>query len=145
MNLENAMLRNCIKSNARSKSKKTKKNPEKILQDAAIKFLQTQNYYVMRLNSSTIQSMDTGIYMSSYKIAGLGSSGASDLIVGKNGKIIFIEMKSPSGRQSQSQKRFQTFVEKLGFRYLIIKDLDTLIEYERQNKSYFHVEFAKIK
>jgi len=52
--------------------------------------------------------------------------GVSDLIVIlPNGKLIFCELKTEIGRQSDSQKEFQKRVNDLGFEYWLIKDLET--------------------
>lgn len=48
-------------------------------------------------------------------------SGVADLVVMKPNKIIFIELKTPSGRQSPKQKEFEKVCETLGFQYKIAK------------------------
>lgn len=46
--------------------------------------------------------------------------GASDLfIILENGKTIWVEMKTPDGRQSPSQKKFENDVTELGHIYLL--------------------------
>jgi len=48
--------------------------------------------------------------------------GLSDLtLYAAGGKTIFIEIKTPDGRQSRQQKQFQTAVEKLGYEYIIMR------------------------
>jgi len=54
-------------------------------------------------------------------------AGVSDLIVIVLNRIIFLELKTESGIQSESQKEFQSNVEALGFEYLLIRNLK---EYE---------------
>lgn len=51
-------------------------------------------------------------------------SGVSDLIVLQPGRVLFIEVKTPSGRQSKTQLRFENIVSKLGFKYFIVRSLD---------------------
>ena len=51
-------------------------------------------------------------------------SGVSDLIIVRPGEVIFVEVKTPTGAQSPSQKIFQSIVEALGFRYLLVRSLD---------------------
>ena len=51
-------------------------------------------------------------------------SGASDLIVLFPNKIVFCEVKTPTGVQSEAQKEFQKQVEKLGFEYILVRSLD---------------------
>lgn len=48
-------------------------------------------------------------------------SGVSDLIVVMQGKVLFIEVKTPTGKQSQKQVRFQYLVEKFGFPYYLVR------------------------
>lgn len=50
-------------------------------------------------------------------------AGVSDLIViGKN-SVLFVEMKTRTGKQSDKQKQFQANVERLGYRYMICRSL----------------------
>lgn len=50
--------------------------------------------------------------------------GASDLIViTPNGKIMFIELKTETGVQSDVQKDFQSRIELLGYEYHLIRSL----------------------
>lgn len=51
-------------------------------------------------------------------------TGVSDLIVALPNHIMFIEMKSKTGRQSLEQKQFQQKVESLGFEYYLIRSFD---------------------
>lgn len=53
-------------------------------------------------------------------------SGVSDLILVFLNGVIFIECKTPRGRQSIEQNNFQKRVEALGFKYFIVKDLEEL-------------------
>ena len=52
----------------------------------------------------------------------IGIPGESDLtLFCRGGRTIFIEVKTPSGKQSKQQKRFQAAVERLGFEYIIMR------------------------
>lgn len=51
-------------------------------------------------------------------------AGVSDLIIVRPGEVIFVEVKTPNGTQSKSQKVFQSLVEALGFRYLLVRSLE---------------------
>jgi hypothetical protein len=52
-------------------------------------------------------------------------AGASDLIIiTPNGKLMFIELKTDTGKQSEKQIDFQNRVNALGFEYYLIKSLD---------------------
>lgn len=58
---------------------------------------------------------------------GLGChKGLSDLIAVKNGKTIFIEVKTPKGTQSPFQKQFQKDVEQHGAVYILAKSLEDI-------------------
>jgi hypothetical protein len=51
-------------------------------------------------------------------------SGVSDLIVILKGKVLFIEVKNATGKQSDNQIKFQKQVENLGFPYYLVRDLE---------------------
>jgi len=52
-------------------------------------------------------------------------SGVSDLVViTPKSKVLFVELKTEIGKQSQSQKEFETRVSLLGFQYHIIRSLE---------------------
>lgn len=50
-------------------------------------------------------------------------AGFSDLIIIADRSVLFVEVKTKTGRQSESQKKFQTDVERLGFQYSICRSL----------------------
>jgi hypothetical protein len=50
--------------------------------------------------------------------------GASDLIVVLPNKILFIEIKTEKGVQSENQKDFQNRIEILGFQYYLVRSLE---------------------
>jgi hypothetical protein len=49
--------------------------------------------------------------------------GASDLIVVLPNNVLFFEVKTEKGIQSQNQKDFQDRIEKLGFKYYLVRSL----------------------
>lgn len=55
-------------------------------------------------------------------------SGVSDLIVLQPGKVMFIEVKTPTGRQSKEQARFEKIVGRLGFSYFVVRSLEEFQE-----------------
>ena len=58
------------------------------------------------------------------KATGL-TKGASDLIViAPNGKLMFIELKTDKGVQSEYQKEFENRVTALGYEYHLIRSLE---------------------
>lgn len=54
-------------------------------------------------------------------------AGFSDLIIIANGNVLFVEVKTKSGYQSDLQAKFQSDVERLGFQYSICRSLDDFI------------------
>jgi hypothetical protein len=53
--------------------------------------------------------------------------GAPDICVMVDGKLIAIEVKSPTGRQTKAQELFQFNLEAVGGKYLIARSIDDLI------------------
>ena len=51
-------------------------------------------------------------------------SGAPDLIVIGNGRIWFLEVKKPGGKQSHSQVMVQRLIEERGFAYYVVHSVD---------------------
>lgn len=61
-------------------------------------------------------------------------SGVSDLIWMHNGRVFFLEVKTPKGSQSESQKDFEKEIKKQGHKYQILtstKDFDSFIKENR--------------
>jgi Holliday junction resolvase len=65
-----------------------------------------------------------------YNLQGLGSyPGLSDLVAVKNGRVVHIEVKAKTGRQSERQEKFQASLEAVGGEYVLargIEDIDHL-------------------
>jgi len=62
-------------------------------------------------------------------LQGLGAHrGIADIIACKNGKTIFLEVKTPRGKQSPDQQEFQRQIESVGGVYIIVRSLDDLIQ-----------------
>lgn len=54
--------------------------------------------------------------------------GIPDMIAVKSGhEVLFLEAKTPKGRQSEHQKRFQARIEEQGGIYILFDSLDSLI------------------
>jgi len=55
--------------------------------------------------------------------------GASDLIVFLPfGGIFFVEVKTPTGKQSDKQKDFEARIKKLGYEYILVRSLEDFKE-----------------
>lgn len=55
-------------------------------------------------------------------------AGVSDLIVVADRRVLFVEMKTPKGRQQESQREFQRRVEVLGHRYVVCRSIDDFMQ-----------------
>ena len=73
-----------------------------------------------------VRRNNVGVYFTAYGTpVNIGIKGESDLtLFTKTGQTIFIEIKTPSGRQSAEQKHFQKVVESYGFRYIILRSVE---------------------
>ena len=67
-------------------------------------------------------------------------AGFSDLIVIANNNVLFVEVKTKDGHQSDLQKQFQSDVERLGFQYSVCRSLeDFMLTVEKWIKDKFSV------
>jgi hypothetical protein len=56
-------------------------------------------------------------------------AGVADIIVLlRGGRCVFLEVKTPHGRQSQRQKDFERRVNKLGFEYYVVRSVEEVME-----------------
>lgn len=61
--------------------------------------------------------------------------GVADLeILLPRGRAVFVEMKTETGKQSEYQEEFEMNVSKLGFDYLIWRNLDDAIRWVQESK-----------
>ena len=54
--------------------------------------------------------------------------GITDLIAAKGGRVLFIELKTARGRQSEHQKKFQSDLEAARGEYVLCRGVDELRE-----------------
>jgi|SRR6056297_78297 len=54
-------------------------------------------------------------------------SGVSDLVVVLPNQVLFMEVKTDTGKQSDAQKRFESTVTELGHRYVVVRSVDEAI------------------
>lgn len=73
-----------------------------------------------------VRRNNVGVYFTKYGAPiVIGIPGEPDLtLFTKTGKTIFIEIKTPTGRQSAKQKHFQMLIESYGFRYVIMRSVE---------------------
>lgn len=89
--------------------------PEKVVLDQVRQYLRTLGWYVMRIQQ------------------GIGCHrGISDLIVVKDGRVVFLECKTAKGKQSEHQRKFQAEVEARGGEYRIARCLEDAVRIDRE-------------
>lgn len=60
-----------------------------------------------------------------YNLQGLGCyPGLSDLVAVKKGKVVYIELKTKTGTQSEKQKEFQADLERAGGTYIVARGIE---------------------
>jgi hypothetical protein len=59
---------------------------------------------------------------------GLHPGCADVMLLLEGAKVVFVEMKTLTGTQSDKQKKFQNDVEALGFQYYLCRSLESFIE-----------------
>ena len=69
-----------------------------------------------------------------YPIA-VGVPGMADLtLFAQGGKTIFVEVKTPTGRLSDQQKRFRKAIKTLGFEYIVMRSKEEAVNLCEQLK-----------
>jgi hypothetical protein len=99
---------------------------ESNMQKAVISYFLTNGCCVIRINSGRMTNEISKQYFKAYHVFGLikPNAGYSDLMVMKDGKTVFIEMKTIDGKQNPNQKAFERHVKNYGFQYEICKSID---------------------
>uniref|UniRef100_A0A6H1ZA54 Putative VRR-NUC domain-containing protein n=1 Tax=viral metagenome TaxID=1070528 RepID=A0A6H1ZA54_9ZZZZ len=68
-------------------------------------------------------------YFFYHNLQGLGSArGLADLTILKDGKVYWVEVKRPGGKQSDYQKLFQQHIEDEGGIYIVATSVQDLID-----------------
>jgi len=83
------------------------------LQGAGLYFFSVPNEAAGRSAVAQMQLISMGL-----------RSGCSDLVVLTPPTVIFLEVKTPDGKQSENQKKFQRKVESMGYRYEIVRSVE---------------------
>jgi hypothetical protein len=105
--------------------KKPRKNLEHSIQVQIINWLRWNKIYCFAIGNGGKRNAVTGAIL---KKEGVLAGVADIQVLLSSGKSIFLEVKTPKGRQSPSQKEFQKEVEALGFRYYIVRSLEDVIK-----------------
>ena len=118
--------------------RKPRKKEEEILQNQIVSYL---SFYARKYNFIYFAPMNemTAMLLSKFKvsmqtIAMINSwmgkmgfiKGVSDLVIGHNGKMYCIELKSKTGKQRKTQSIFQANAERTNIDYVLIRSLKQL-------------------
>ncbi len=70
-----------------------------------------------------------------HNLQGLGCyPGLADLTAVKAGRVVYVELKRPGGRQRKAQRRFQQDLEAAGGEYLLVTDVEDVMRWESEDK-----------
>lgn len=105
-----------------STHKRVMRHPESCLQRQIVRWfrLQYPQYLIAAIPNGGYRSAHEARIM---KLEGV-LAGFSDLIIITPRNILFVEVKTKDGRQSELQKVFQSNVQRLGYKYFICRSLD---------------------
>lgn len=97
---------------------------ERAIQQAIMNYLQVLEnqgkLYFLRTQSGSIRTQE-GRYFKT------GKKGAPDLIVCFQGHFIGLEVKTPTGKQTNVQKAAQSVIEQSGGKYYIVRSIEEVI------------------
>jgi hypothetical protein len=97
---------------------------ESILQANIVAALSLHRIYCFAVSNELLgATKGAARKMAIFKAMGL-RSGVSDLVVILPGRVLFLEVKTPTGRQSPAQKTFQQIVESLGHSYVLVRSVE---------------------
>ena len=110
-----------------TKPKKVQGHQESDIQIACVRWfkLQYPRYVIFAVPNGGTRNKKEMIWMLREGIL----PGAADLaICGDRGKILFVEMKTKTGKQNQNQKLFEQKVTELGFQYVVCRSLEDFMQ-----------------
>lgn len=99
---------------------------EKVIENLILEYLQMRNVFAWKNNTMGVYDKNRGTYrknMNKYAINGV----ADILGVLPNGRMLAIEVKTPSGRVSPKQQKFLDRVNKEGGLAFVARDLEIVV------------------
>ncbi len=94
---------------------------EQQIQKQVIDYLRMSGWFVWKNNNAATYKQNTGKYIPAQ------TKGISDLTAIKNGFVIFIEIKTATGKLSNAQKEFSINIEKNNGNYWICRNITDAI------------------
>jgi hypothetical protein len=101
-----------------------KKGPETLIQGAICDYLALKKYFFWRNNTTPIYNKELGCFRAMPKYS---KNGVSDIILFKDGKVWFLEVKASNGKLSESQLDFQKGCILNGINYEVVKSIDDVV------------------
>ena len=102
------------------------KHNESSIQRAVVDYLTKRGIFVFATPNGGKRGLIEACIMKGEGV----KAGVSDLTILLDGGVcVFVEMKTAEGRQSESQKAFQTVVEKKGFAYMVWRSVDDAVKF----------------
>ena len=95
---------------------------ESRFQADVVKYLKSKNLTFFSVQNEAGRS---ALHTARMKAMGL-RNGVSDLVVLFKGQVLFLELKTEIGKQSQSQRVFESEVKNLGFDYLVCRNMEEI-------------------
>lgn len=116
------------------------KHNESSIQRAVVDYLTKRGIFVFATPNGGKRGLIEACIMKGEGV----KAGVSDLTILLDGGVcVFVEMKTAEGRQSESQKAFQTVVEKKGFAYMVWRSVDDAVKFaDAMARSVGAVEYA---
>ncbi len=102
------------------------KHEEHRIQQAIVRYLRVMGYFVFAVPNGGKRDARTGKML---KDEG-ALAGVADLVIIMTDMVVFVEVKTGTGKQSESQRSFQKEVENRGHLYLVWRSLDDAINFK---------------
>jgi len=123
-NYKETTLQNLKKELMSKSNKKPRNRDEQITQVQIIHWLRWHKYFCFAIPNGEYRNKVTGAILKRQGVL----AGCPDIeIILNDGKVLWIEVKSKKGVQSDSQKMFQKELEDRGHKYYIVRSLDDVV------------------
>ncbi len=96
---------------------------ESDIQKAIVEYLILMGVYFFAINNEMAGWGKQAMIRTRHFVAMGLRAGASDLVLVLQGKVIFLEVKTETGRLSSNQRAFRNMVESLGHRYEVVRSV----------------------
>lgn len=103
---------------------------EHYIQVGIVDYLRRNNIVVFAVPNGGKRSITTARMLKSEGC----QAGVSDLIILENGTCRFVEIKTPKGRQQETQKEFESIVKSHGMKYEVWRDIEDAVNYVKNLK-----------